>query len=806
MPMTEHSAEILAGSWPSQSVMAWAGYAMAHGQEANTLFSQLDVQMDIKLALGGMDGNFIESARSVVQSRETALQNRIEAYRHIRNKAKLAASELQATQTDLADIVNTAEQMIKALRSAADEQKSKVAAIPGAAEVIEAKFQVEKQGLIDAAKLEAQARDLQGATTVTALSHDIAQWAAPYINSMMPEAGGAGAGNMPASPAPSAPPLDGTTAKPIEYKTDAIDTNHLSEAQQSTAKEAQGQGQKNVQQAALRNDQDPKQAATQQQKPSPSPASSAPSSPSSGGSSSGSSPASSIGQMLKPASSGSSSPASSSSSPASSSGAGASPANAAQSSQMANAKPTPGGVPATGMNAATSGAGAAGRAPGLASLGAGIAESSARLASGAVNTAVNAASGAAGVGSNVAQNVVSQAAAQAPAGAAPPAAASTVPAAAAPAAGGPMMVPPAGAAGGGSSVINPVTSAPAGSPNVGGGPSSTPAANPTPVSGGSPQAGSTGSLAPAPVAMQGPGVRGIGADGASGDALFGQAVDAGRDVITALLAQTRGYMAIDYAVSVMWERSGQVTAWLATSEGASYIPLGVRVPQAVSLAINDPVVGRKLWDETAAAGGANPLEVVVRQAQAREMAAPGGRVLAIASSQPMDRVMDWAGEVGARPVSVNPKTVPTDLELPATRHRCQVGMPWEWQQAHQFSEEKRHQVAARHVLMAAMEGHLHSPACEEVMDRFEARKPIDDALWQEVTRERFGALIEYQTAMANAGHGGAVDPARALATARAAEVVECLRTHTTAEGCADLLYAARLAGAPLAPSEVAASA
>lgn len=130
MPMTEHSVEILTGSWPSQSVMSWAGYAMAHAQEANRLFTQLDVQMDIKQALGGMDGNFIESVRALVQSRETALQNRIEAYRHIDKKAKWAASELQATKTDLADIVTTAEKMIKALRDAADDQKSKVAAIP----------------------------------------------------------------------------------------------------------------------------------------------------------------------------------------------------------------------------------------------------------------------------------------------------------------------------------------------------------------------------------------------------------------------------------------------------------------------------------------------------------------------------------------------------------------------------------------------------------------------------------------------------------------------------------------------------
>lgn len=419
------------------------------------------------------------------------------------------------------------------------------------------------------------------------------------------------------------------------------------------------------------------------------------------------------------------------------------------------------------------------------------------MGTGAVNATANALGAAGNVGSQVAQGAASAATqAATPAAAATPPAAASAPVSGAPVGGAPVGMMPAAAAGG-PAVVNPVI----GGPVVGGGPAATPAAGATPfsnVGGATPQAAASSSLAPVPVQTS-PGVRGVGADGATGDVLFTQAMDAGRDVITALLAQTTGYMAIDYAVSVMWERSGQVSAWLATSEGASYIPLGVRVPQDVALAITDPVVGRQLWDETAAAGGANPLEVVVRQAQEREMAAPGARVLAIASSLPMDRVMDWAGEVGARPVSVNSKTLATDIEMPPTRHRCQVAMPWEWRQANAFTEGQRHQVAARHMLMAATAGHLHSPACEKVIDLFESRKPIDDALWPGVQKERFMALINYQSAMSNAGHGGAGDPARALATVRAAEVVECLRNHATAEGCADLLYAARLAGAPLKP-------
>ena len=102
---------------------------------------------------------------------------------------------------------------------------------------------------------------------------------------------------------------------------------------------------------------------------------------------------------------------------------------------------------------------------------------------------------------------------------------------------------------------------------------------------------------------------------------------------------------------------GTISAWMATSEGASYIPLGVRIPQEVRLSVTDPIVGHELWNASAEAGGADPLEIVVRQAEAREQAAPGARVLALASSLPMGHVIDWAGAVSARPVSVNPREV-----------------------------------------------------------------------------------------------------------------------------------------------------
>jgi len=358
-----------------------------------------------------------------------------------------------------------------------------------------------------------------------------------------------------------------------------------------------------------------------------------------------------------------------------------------------------------------------------------------------------------------------------------------------------MMPPAAGAAApvapvGGSPPAGPVASAPAAAQPVGSGPP--PAAGPP----------SGAQVAPLAMPQQHPGIRSIGADGATGDVLFQQAMDAGQDVVTAMLAQSlaQGYTHTRYAVSLIYERTGGVTAWLATGDGASGIPMGVRVPQDVRLAVTDPVVGRELWESSAAAGGISPLEIVVRHAQSREMAAPGTRVLAIASSLKVEHMTDWVRDVRAQPVSVLPENVAptTDIDGPML-HRCQVAMPWEWRQANAFNEKQRLQIAARHMHMATTAGHLHGAACEKVMRLFEERKPIDDELWVQVHQERFIALIEYEQAVEAKGQGGA-EPARALATARAAEVIESLRHYDTVEGCADLLYATRLAGAPLSPA------
>lgn len=226
MPVTEHSAQILAGSWPSQSVTAWSGYEMEFTQAANNLFNQLNTQYDIRDILAPMEGAFIDAACSLEAGRETALQNRIEGYRYLAKQARWAANELHSTKADLVEIVNQAEEDIQAARDAAAKAEAAAAAIPGAAQAIEAKLQADIAAIVAAAKGKAQARDLQGATTVTGLSAEIGKWTVPFVNHTMPETGGGGptTGSAPAAPAPAAPapaqpaPQDGgAQAQPAKY-------------------------------------------------------------------------------------------------------------------------------------------------------------------------------------------------------------------------------------------------------------------------------------------------------------------------------------------------------------------------------------------------------------------------------------------------------------------------------------------------------------------------------------------------------------------------------------------------------------
>ena len=110
--------------------------------------------------------------------------------------------------SDLVEIVNSAEEKIQTSRENAEKAKAVAAqtsplTAPAAIGAIEAELEAAIAGIVSAAKADAHARDMQGAGTVAALSTDIAQWAEPFVNHMLPQSGGMPGltgGGVPAAP------------------------------------------------------------------------------------------------------------------------------------------------------------------------------------------------------------------------------------------------------------------------------------------------------------------------------------------------------------------------------------------------------------------------------------------------------------------------------------------------------------------------------------------------------------------------------------------------------------------------------
>ncbi|MCV7314256.1 hypothetical protein H7J77_01655 [Mycolicibacillus parakoreensis] len=787
MPVSRYSVPILAGAWPSQSVSAWSAYAAQCSGGAQTLFAQVLVQHTLQELLAPMSGAFIDAARALVSGRRVALENRVAAYRFSATKARWAANELHGTKSDLVEIVTKAEEDIDAAWDRALTMMA--AASPLGQAMILGLLQLEIIEIVSTAHTNAQARDAEGAATVSGLANDIKQWTQPYTPMTMPAVGGPG--GVPVAPAPQGPNEPDAPVRAVDFTRPHAED--LPGRQQDEVASDPGTDPKPEIDPAAFKKPDSTEATQTAARPAPAqpkspktPSASAPSPSSPGaGVGSGSSPGSMFAQLMNP---GSMTSPSQAMSPASS---GATPGASPQVGASG---------PGTGPTGAPAGAPGVDRAVSAAGSSAGIAQASAPMSAGAISATAAAVGGTANLGSHVAQVAAAAATtANPPAGPAPES----------PRVGGtPMtMMPPTGAM---SAPVSSGPTPPAGptGPNVAPGVSGSPP--PTPVSaaagpGVGPSAGVPAGAGAAPLFVAGSPIAGIAAGGVDGDVLVARAAEAGQLVVTALVAQTRatGYLPIDWAVSLLYESSGQVSAWLATSEGPSYIPLGVQIPEDVAVALADETGGVRAWEQAYAAGGADPVQVVVEHARARDGATPGVRVLAIASTLPMGRVADWAATVRARAVSLDPKTVDrgTASELGGRfAHRCAVAMPWEWRQANAFTDQERLQIAARHMRMAAVSGRLTGRACEQVMRLFEQRDDIGAQLWHDVAVERTEAMIAYRMASQLRHHGGGPDVAQAFTTSRAAEVVACLQHFDTVEGCADILYASRLAGAPLNPA------
>lgn len=810
-PTSPHADVILGTLWPLQSESAWHGFASAIKSEATRLFQEDGAQQDIlRLVAVDQAGAFIEAATNLVRVSIATLETRYRTYNEASSVAQGVGTRIWAIKLRMAESVATAETAITAAKNELEPQIEAATAALDAlrASLLTADLEGRITAAITQAQIEVTAEAATGAAEIAALNTKMGGASSDSAGGATPlewDGGGAGTPAAPAMPAPTTPGGNGVQA--VDYDTFKEGTEPLSDRMPGTRQAEEP----TLSKAAQDSNRFPDEVKARDAASAPHgdagksgtsampPAASAPSTGGGGSpASSGGSPASVLGSAMRPMSS---APASSVSPASSGAPASGSPASGVSGTGTPGAQTGSGGAGAAGTG---SGAAAAGmsRAVGGASAGAGIAEASARMGTGAVSAAANAMGTAGNVGAQIAQSATS-ATAPPPAAGPPPGPAGTPAPAAGPA---PMaMIPPTTApvAGG----LTPV--APAGPANAGPGIPGTPQQQgpaSTSTSFGGASAGGTGANA-TPVMVPMSQVRTVGLDGATGDVLIGQAADAARSIVATAIAQTRhaGYGSSEgfvWAVTVIAERTGEVTAWLATSEGPSYIPRGVRVPDDVRLAVTDPVVGRQLWDAAAAAGGADPLEVLARHAELRDGAAPGGRVLAFAASVPMARVMDWAATVGARPVSVDPRTI--DAAAAAGdqgHHRCAAAMPWEWQQANAFSEKQRLQVAVRHMLMAATAGHLNDPACERVTDAFDRGNPVTASDWADVRQAFALACVNYEMTRAGAPLGGeSTTLERVFRTARAAEVVWCAREYASVAGCADLLYASRLAGAPLNPA------
>lgn len=755
-PTSAHADAILRALWPMQSESAWGAFAASLKAEALRLFSEDDQQHAILQQVAtDQDGPFIEAATRLVTISSTTLAARYKTYAATSNTADAVARRIWATKLWMAESVDNAENTITAAENELNPKISAAQAADQAALAAALKGELDGRttATITLAQGEVVTAAAEGSSAITALAAEVV--------ATQPKSHGSSA------PAPPAAPMSsGGTGQSRPHGAHGVDYHRS-----LNGSDRAGLPESTTDRGHLpRNSRDARAPGPETTSGTPdktgSPNSAPPfaaSAPSSGtNSATGGSPSSVLASIIKP-------PASTGSPAA---GAGSSSAAGSPSGITGPpGQPTTASRPGTGISRAIS----------AASAGIAISETAARMGTGAIAATSSALGAATNTSGQVAQTT-----AAAPntmtAPVTPPTAAPLVamPSTATPMATGGPASPPLGAV-----------------PPPGGIPGSP--VTPSPVA-------AAGSV-PEPMPMTQMRALGGGSPAPTGEALTGQAAEAARSILETLIAQTwhigYGGTEFSWAVSVIADRTGQFTAWLASSEGPSYVPRGVRLPTAVRLAVTDQVVGRELWETSAQRGGADPIKLLVQHAQMLDAAAPGIRVLALAAAVPRDHLADWAAQVGARPVSLDPRIIAAAAAAPgAGQHRCEAVMPWEWQQANTFHERKRRKVAAQCATAATEAGHLNNPACRRVIDAFTRGQAITESDWADITQVHVEAWVDYDLArMAAHAVGGSTDPSpiewTTFRTARAAEVVQCLRETSTAAGFADLLYASRLAGAPL---------
>lgn len=381
----------------------------------------------------------------------------------------------------------------------------------------------------------------------------------------------------------------------------------------------------------------------------------------------------------------------------------------------------------------------------------------------------------------------------APMGSASPAAApATMSAPAAPAvssapvgAGGPMGVPAAGGGPGGQmtsygSVLPPAGGAGA-PPAMGGGavPPPPPGAVPPP-SAGAP--GATGLL---PVGG------GSGGGGRLGRDISMTDLESARKVVADLAAASSAvYPGLEWAVGVARGVSGQPELWIATNEGAGYVPAGVFVPRSMPLAARFDSTFDARWF-----GWFNPAETVLRAIQAR-----GDAVSAVASTfmSRSDLVDESVADVAVGvPAAGGPDEAEASRLVRSRSHRLETVAPGLYLDL-TGGDPGAVDAYVRHVTQQAVFncGPELSPAAQAVARAVVAGRWPASGEWSALRDEYSSARL-----MAGSQRPGVIgieDPQQSVAyqrdfaECRRLEVLTCWESGTPA----DVVYAAWCAGVP----------
>lgn len=336
-----------------------------------------------------------------------------------------------------------------------------------------------------------------------------------------------------------------------------------------------------------------------------------------------------------------------------------------------------------------------------------------------------------------------------------PPAASGVPSPGGAVSGGPMMPLPGPVGGlGGAGAVGGAATLPAFNSDIPRGPVVTPTSGPSAAPGSTTAGG--GSTAAGPAALSVPGGVMAPVGGGAAGAVAGQAARtpdpllvAAEQLVERLLRTTKASPHMDWCVAAFRTRSGIPVFVVASGEGESFLPRGVRLPAGVRLLHADPDLPsefRSRWW-----GWANPVEPML--AYADQLAQWGtAELVAVAASTMLGGSVlparTWGvehiGEVQRTPSVGDDAPVPGDED---GQHRLAAVDPARWAQLTAVpdrSEAWRTTIAAaRHVLARAAENpDVAVPAViGEVLDTLGQGMPVPADQWTALHREAVQATI-----------------------------------------------------------------